>query len=104
MKRVRVLQIIAILQWELFTTYKEGNFGVAKMGINTVSQIVGIGDIVNETRTGYSLTMRDVRHIPDMIMNLFSINVLDKKGYESQKKNGKWKLLKGTLLVVKEKL
>ncbi|KAK6934647.1 hypothetical protein RJ641_034802 [Dillenia turbinata] len=69
---------------ELFTTYKEGNFGIAKMGNNTMSQIIEIGDIVVGTSTGCSLTMRDVRHIPDMMMNLLSINVLNKEGYESQ--------------------
>ncbi|KAK6912488.1 hypothetical protein RJ641_022089 [Dillenia turbinata] len=60
------------------------------MGNNTVSQIVGIGDIIVETSTGCTLTLRDVR--------LLSINVLDKEGYESQQKNAQWKLLKDTLL------
>ncbi|KAK6929648.1 hypothetical protein RJ641_003742 [Dillenia turbinata] len=89
---------------KLFTTYKEGDFGVTKMENNTMSQIVGIGDIIVETSTGCTLTLRDARHIPYMRMNLLSINVFEKEGYESQQKNAQWKLLKGTLLVVKGKL
>ncbi|KAK6937971.1 hypothetical protein RJ641_031479 [Dillenia turbinata] len=47
----------------------------------------GIGDIIVETSIGYTLTLQDARHIPDMRMNLLSINVLDKEGYEGQQKN-----------------
>ncbi|KAK6927189.1 hypothetical protein RJ641_008908 [Dillenia turbinata] len=87
---------------ELFITNKEGD--VAKMRNNDVSQIVGICDIIVETSTGCTLTLRDARHILDMRINLLSINVLDKEGYESQKKNAQWKFLKSTLLVAKGKL
>ncbi|KAK6947581.1 hypothetical protein RJ641_001054 [Dillenia turbinata] len=84
---------------ELFTTYKECDFGVAKMGNNIVSQIIGIGDIIVKTSTGCTLTLRDARHIPDMRINLLSINILNKEGYESQQKNTQWKLLKGDATV-----
>ncbi|KAK6934398.1 hypothetical protein RJ641_034553 [Dillenia turbinata] len=88
-----------VLKRKLFTKYKECDFGIAKMGNNIVSQIVGIGDIVVETSNSCTLTLQDVRHIPDMRMNLLSIYVLDNEGYESQQKNTQRKLLKGTLLV-----
>uniref|UniRef100_A0A2N9FPQ8 Reverse transcriptase Ty1/copia-type domain-containing protein n=1 Tax=Fagus sylvatica TaxID=28930 RepID=A0A2N9FPQ8_FAGSY len=59
---------------EFFTSYKAGNLG------------------------------RDVRHIPDMRLNLISISVLDKEGYESHLGNGKWKLFKGSLVFARGKI
>ncbi|KAK6931221.1 hypothetical protein RJ641_003014 [Dillenia turbinata] len=64
------------------------------MGSNIVSQIVRIGDIIVETSTDCTLTLRDTRHILYMRMNPLSINVLDNEEYESQQKNAQWKLLK----------
>ena len=48
--------------------------------------------------------MKDVRHIPDMHLNLISISVLDKEGYESHLGNGKWKLFKGSLVFARWKI
>ncbi|OMO51796.1 Reverse transcriptase, RNA-dependent DNA polymerase [Corchorus capsularis] len=89
---------------ELFTTYKAGDFGETRMGNKSVSQILGIGDIVVQTSTGCTLTLKNVRQIPDLRMNLLSINVLDKEGYESRQKDGQWKLFYGSLLVAKGSL
>ena len=48
--------------------------------------------------------MKDVRHIPDMRLNLISISVLDKESYESYLGNGKWKLFKGLLVFARGKI
>ena len=37
-------------------------------------------------------------------MNLFTVNVLDKEGYESRQRDGQWKLLNGSVLVANGKL
>ncbi|OMO94644.1 Integrase, catalytic core [Corchorus capsularis] len=89
---------------ELFTTYKVGDFGETRMGNKSVSQIVGIGDIVVQTSTGCTLTLKNVRHILDLRTNLLAINVLDKERYESRQKDGQWKLFDGSLLVAKGSL
>uniref|UniRef100_A0A2N9EWM8 Integrase catalytic domain-containing protein n=1 Tax=Fagus sylvatica TaxID=28930 RepID=A0A2N9EWM8_FAGSY len=68
---------------EFFTSYKAGNLGRVKMGNKSYADIVGISDICVETNTGYTLKLKDVRHILDMRLNLISISVLDKEGYES---------------------
>ncbi|KAK6913428.1 hypothetical protein RJ641_023029 [Dillenia turbinata] len=68
-----------VLKRELFTTYKECDIDVVKMGNHTVSQILAIGDIIVETSIDCTLTLQDARHIPDMRMNLLSINVLNKE-------------------------
>ena len=49
------------------------------MGNKSYADIVGIGDICVEINTGYTLKLKDVRHILDMRLNLISISVLDKE-------------------------
>uniref|UniRef100_A0A2N9FFW3 Integrase catalytic domain-containing protein n=1 Tax=Fagus sylvatica TaxID=28930 RepID=A0A2N9FFW3_FAGSY len=89
---------------EFFTMYKARNLGRVKMGNKSYADIVGIGDICVETNTGYTLKLKDVRHIPDMHLNLISVSVLDKEGYESHLGNGKWKLFKGSLVFARGKI
>ncbi len=89
---------------ELFTTYEAGDFGITNMGNQSVSQIVGIGDIVVQTTVGFTLTLKNVRHIPDLRMNLLAINVLDKEGFDSRQRNRQWTLSSGSVLVAKGKL
>ena len=61
----------------LFTTYKAGNFGVVKMGNSSYSQIVGIGDVCIKINVGCMLMLKDVRHVPDLRMNVFSTLAMD---------------------------
>uniref|UniRef100_A0A2N9FPX7 Integrase catalytic domain-containing protein n=1 Tax=Fagus sylvatica TaxID=28930 RepID=A0A2N9FPX7_FAGSY len=89
---------------EFFTSYKAGNLGRVKMGNKSYADIVGIDDICVETNTGYTLKLKDVRHILDMHLNLILISVLDKECYESHLGNGKWKLFKGSLVFARGKI
>lgn len=92
---------------QLFTTYRGGDFGNTKMGNKSVSQIVGIGDFgdtkirnksvsqivgigefVVQSNTGCILTLKDMRHIANLRMNLLAFNVLDKDRYDSRHKDG----------------
>ena len=84
---------------ELFTTYKAGDFGCVKMGNTTNSNIVGIGDIFIQTNVGYRLKLQDVRHVPDLCLNLMLGIALDKEGFQIYFGNGRWKLTKGTMVV-----
>ena len=65
----------------LFTTYKTGDFGTMKMGNSSYSKIVGIGDVCIETNVGSTMMLKDVRHVPDLRMNVFSTLVIDRAGY-----------------------
>ena len=47
------------------------------------------------------MTLKDVRHVPDLLLNLMSGFILDKQGYENQFGKGKWKLAKSSLVVAK---
>ena len=83
---------------EFFTSYRPGDFGTVKMGNTSYSKIVGIGDVCIQTDVGCSLTLRDVRHVPDLRLNLISGVALDREGYVNYFGNGKWKLTKGSLV------
>ena len=67
------------------------------------SKIVGMRDIWLETSVGYKLLLKDVRHVPDIRLNLISTRKLDDDGYTNQFGEGKWKLTKGFLVLAKEK-
>ena len=49
---------------------------------------------------GCTLTLKDVRHIPDLCLNPISVHMLDKDGYNHFINSGNWKLIKGSLVVV----
>ena len=51
---------------EHFATYKAGDFDNIKMGNTSISHIVWIGDISIKTNVRSTLTLQDVRHIPDL--------------------------------------
>ncbi|VFQ84241.1 unnamed protein product [Cuscuta campestris] len=89
---------------EYFIDYRAGDFGSVKMGNQSSASIVGIGDIRVQTSVGCYMTLRDVRHIPDLRLNLLCANVLDQEGYKHTFGEGKWKLSKGSLTVARGKL
>jgi len=86
---------------ELFSSYTPGDFGRVKMGNANFSTVVGKGDVCLETMNGMKLLLRDVRHVPDMRLNLISVDKLDEEGYCNTFHNGQWKLTKGSLVVAR---
>ena len=89
---------------ELFTSYKAGNFGRVKMGNDSYADIVRIGDICVRANIGYTLILKDVRHVPEIRLNLISTHVLDKEGYGNYFRDGKWRLNKGSLVFGRGKI
>ena len=59
---------------------------------------MGISDICVRTNTRYTLILKDVRHVPKIHLNLISTHVLDKEGYGNYFRDGKWRLIKGSLV------
>lgn len=86
-----------------FSSYINGNFGYVRIGNEGSSKIVGIGIVCLETSTGCKLVLENVRHVPDVIMNIISIGKLDDDGYVNRFGEGKWKLTKGSLIVARGK-
>ncbi|KAA8525967.1 hypothetical protein F0562_007933 [Nyssa sinensis] len=61
---------------EFFTSYKARDFGTLKMGNTSHSKIVGIGDVCIRISVGCTMTLRDVRHVPDLRFNLISVDIV----------------------------
>lgn len=81
--------------------YQAGDFGSVKMGNQSSARIVGLGDIRVKTSVGCTLTLKNVRHIPDLRINLLSANVLDQEGFRHTFGDGKWKFSKGSMTVAR---
>jgi hypothetical protein len=71
------------------------------MGNDGSAKIVGIGDVCLEMINGMKLVLRDVKHIPDIRLNLISVGKLDDDGYCSTFHNGQWKLTRGAMIVTR---
>ncbi|KAG8372456.1 hypothetical protein BUALT_Bualt12G0068100 [Buddleja alternifolia] len=87
----------------MFTSYTSGNFGRVRMTNHGVTEVIDMGNINLETDIGCRLILRDVRHIPDIMLNIISTGKLDDDGYVSNFSEGKWKLTKGSLITAKGK-
>ena len=74
------------------------------MGNDSYADIVGIGDICVRAYTGYTLILKDVRHVPDIHLNLISTYVIDKEGYGNYFRDGKWRPSKGSLVFARGKI
>ncbi|KAG6437371.1 hypothetical protein SASPL_102286 [Salvia splendens] len=88
---------------DMFASYTGGSFGKVRMANHGVTEVAGIGDIHLLTDTGCKLVLRDVRHVPDIRLNIISTGKLDDDGYINHFGEGKWKLIKGSLIAAKEK-
>ena len=85
----------------MFTTYKVDYFGVMKMGNSNYSRIVGISDVWIKTNVGCTMILKDVQHVQDLRMNVFSTLAMDRASYCNHLGNGRWKLTKGSLVVAR---
>ncbi|KAL4324380.1 hypothetical protein GQ457_11G032480 [Hibiscus cannabinus] len=86
---------------DFFSTYQTGDFGVVKMGNQETSKIVGIGNVILKTNTDCEIVLNDVRHVPDMRLNLISAGKLDDAGYMNLFGGGKWKLTRNNMIVAR---
>ena len=72
-----------------FISYTAGDYGSVRMGNEVVAKIVGIGDVCLETDIGCRLMLKNVRHVPDMRLQLISTGILDDEDYVSTFSSGK---------------
>lgn len=86
---------------EFFTSYTSGDFGTLKMGNNGLSKVVGFGNVCLLTNNGATLLLKDVRHAPDVRLNLISVGKLDDDGFCSTFGSEQWKLTKGSMVVAR---
>ena len=88
---------------DFFTTYTPGDFRVVKMGNNGLAKVIGIGDVCLEMTNGTRLVLRDVKHIPEIRLNLISACKLDDEMYCNTFSDGQWKLTRGAMVVTRGK-
>lgn len=50
---------------------------------------------------GHTLVLKNVRHVPNLMLNLIPIEKLDDKGFASHFANGVWKLIIRSLIVAR---
>ena len=74
-----------------------------KMGNSAEYKIMGIGDVYMNTDIGCRLCLKNVRHVPEIRLNLISTSTLDDEGFHSYFGEGKWKLTMGSLVVARRK-
>ena len=72
-----------------------------KMGNSSYSKIVGIGNMCIETNVGSIVMLKNVRHVLDLRMNVFSTLAMDQAGYSNYLGNGRWNLTKRSLVVAR---
>ena len=86
---------------EFFSSYQKGDFGMVKMGNHVTSKIVGIGEVTLVSENGNKLVLKEVRHVPDMRLNLISVSKLDEAGMINQFGAGRWKLSRGSMIIAR---
>ncbi|GFS37354.1 hypothetical protein Acr_00g0051480 [Actinidia rufa] len=79
---------------EVFSTYAacEGRIWMAN---NTASRVVGRGSVRFRMADGRSVTLTEVRHVPNLRKNLISIGMLDSKGCSFEASGGILRVSKG---------
>ncbi|GKD82688.1 putative RNA-directed DNA polymerase, partial [Tanacetum coccineum] len=88
---------------DYYSSYTPGDFGVVKMGNTGLSRIAGIGVICMKFDTGMELVLHNVKHVPDMRLNIISTDLLNEDGYHNSSGNGLWKVALGSLIVARGK-
>ena len=86
---------------ECFSTLNARMYGKVYLGNNHACSIEGIGTMHLALENGRELVLHDVRYVPGIKKSLLSVGQLDLHGYTSVFSGGTWKLIKGSMLVVK---
>ena len=84
-----------------FVTYNSGDYGRVHLGNNHFCKIVGVGDVQIRTKDGQDILLKQVRHIPEMCMNLISVGRLDDDGFFTTFGNNSCKICKGAMVMAR---
>ena len=84
-----------------FVTYNPGDYGRVHLGNNHFCKIVGVGDVQIRTKDGQDIFLKQVRHIPEMCMNLISVGQLDDDEWFKTFGNNSWKICKGAMVMAR---
>jgi hypothetical protein len=85
----------------LFSRLEEFDGGVVLMGNDDVCEIKGIGTIHLKMHNGVVKTLTEVRYVPDLKKNLFSLGVLESSGYKIIIHDGVLRAIRGALVILR---
>ncbi|KAJ0522195.1 putative RNA-directed DNA polymerase [Helianthus annuus] len=85
---------------EAFKELKMVDMGSVKLGDDRPCQILGIGTVTMKTESGITFDLKDVRYIPDLKRSLLSLGTLEKMGYHVSFREGKARVIKGSMVVL----
>jgi hypothetical protein len=86
---------------DIFSSYTSGKFGDVKLAHEGVLKCFGLGDVNLEMANGSKLTLKDVKHVPYIRLNLLSVAKLCDEGYNNLFSQDTWKLTKGSMVVAR---
>ena len=86
---------------DFFSSYTPGDFGTLRMGSETVSRVIGIATICLKTSVRTKLVLNNMKYASNVRLHLIYIGVLDDEGHISTNGDGRWKLIKGSLVVAR---
>lgn len=84
-----------------FIYYKVGDFNIIKMKNSIHSKIIEICDVYFKTNVGCKLTLKDIRHVPYLYLNMMFDICFGKVGLRKTLWKRQWKLIKASLVVKK---
>ncbi|KAL0333135.1 UNVERIFIED_CONTAM: hypothetical protein Scaly_2215000 [Sesamum calycinum] len=70
---------------DILSNYKAERLGCVSMANEKLCAVHGLGDVCMMFENGFKLTLKNVRHVPDLAQNLISCSALEEEGLE-----GKW--------------
>ncbi|KAD4178745.1 hypothetical protein E3N88_27336 [Mikania micrantha] len=85
---------------EYFKELTIKDLGNVHLGDNSPCQIKGIGTVLFKLNNGSLIDLLEVRYIPDLQRNLISLGTFESKDYCVNMKNGKVKVIKGSMVVL----
>ena len=86
---------------DLFSSYTSGDYDNVKIRNRGMSKAIGIGDVRLETKNSTILILKNVKHIPDIRLNLISVGKLDDEEFRHTFGGDLWKLTKGVMVVAR---
>jgi hypothetical protein len=85
---------------EYFKELKIEDLGEVKMGDDRACRIQGYGVVTLNLNNGTTVDLHDVRYIPQLTKNLISLGLFEKAEYNVNLRNGKAKVIKGSMVVL----
>ena len=84
-----------------FSSYQEVNGEKVLLGNNMSCSVVRIGIVAINMFDGMTITLKEVRHVPNLKRNIISLGTLDESSYSFKVGNGKLTIFKGVMVVMK---